>query len=146
MPVSKQYLPKVPALGLEQLPPHLQRYLVVRLLPHQLHQTLLLLQGQVLLVSLHEREQALVPEHGKRTRIGDKTHEVRVQCVNHVVGQGVLLVQERAEEDAVGSAVVHLGYLEDSCAGVQHRDAGLGQGAADDEGLAEGAGPALAQG
>ena len=63
-----------------------------------------------------------------------------------MVGQGVLLVQESAEEYAVGAAVVHLGYLEDGSAGVEHGDAGLGQGAANDEGLAECAGAAPAQG
>ena len=59
--------------------------------------------------------------------------------VDHVVREGVLLVQECPQEDAVGSAVLHLGYLEDGRARVEHGDAGLGQGTGDDEGLAEGA-------
>ena len=70
VPVCKQNLPKVPAPGLEQLASHLVRYLVVGLDPHQVHEPLLLLEGHVLLVPLHKREQALVPEDGQGARGG----------------------------------------------------------------------------
>ena len=62
---ARQHLPQVPAPGLEQLASHLVRYLVVGLDPHQVHEPLLLLEGHVLLVSLHKREQALLPEDGQ---------------------------------------------------------------------------------
>ena len=146
VPVHKQHLPKVPAPGLEQLASHLMRYLVVGLDPHQVHEPLLLLEGHVLLVPLHKREQALVPEDGQGAGVGDKAYKVGEHGVDHVIREGVLLVQECPQEDAVGSAVLHLGYLEDGRARVEHGDAGLGQGAGDDEGLAEGAASAPAEG
>ena len=114
--------------------------------PHQVHEPLLLLEGHVLLVPLHKREQALVPEDGQGAGVGDKVYKVGEHSVDHVIRGGVLLVQECPQEDAVGSAVLHLGNLEDGRARVEHGDAGLGQGAGDDEGLAEGAASAPAEG
>jgi len=102
----------VPRLGVQQLPPDLQRDLRVAVELEQLEQSLLLLRGEVLLVALGEGQEALVPEHGQDALVRAEGQEVEDEGIHHAEGQGVLLVDEQPEEDAVGAAVLHLGDLQ----------------------------------
>ena len=67
---------------------------MVRLTPNQLQQTLLLLHGQVLLVPLDKREQALMPEHGELPLIHPEARKAEDDGIHDPVRQSVLLVQE----------------------------------------------------
>lgn len=102
----------VSRLGVLELAPDLGRELRVRLGLKQLQQGGLLLGGQVGLVALGQRQQALVPQHGELPLVAAEGEEVGHQGVQHAEGQRVLLVQHQAQEDAVGTVVVHLGQLQ----------------------------------
>lgn len=80
----------------------------MRLNLQQLQQRLLLFGGQVSFVALHQRQQALVPQHGQRTFVRAERQEVRDQSVQHAEGQRVLLIQQQPQENTVGSVVLHL--------------------------------------
>ena len=71
--------------------------------------------------------------------------EVVDDGVDGLVWQRVLLVEQRAQEDAVCAAVVHLGNLDDRGGRVQQRNGVLGENARDDRRLTQTARPALNQ-
>lgn len=91
-----------------QLAPDLGRNLRMRLTLQQLQQRLLLFGGQVGFVALHQRQQALVPQHRQRPFVRAERQKVRDQSVQHAEGQRVLLIQQQPQENAVGSVVLHL--------------------------------------
>ena len=69
--------------------------------------------------------------------------EVKDDGVDDAVRQRVLLVEQRAQEDAVGAVVVHLGNFQDGRRRVEHGYRVLGHDAADDGCLAQCARAAL---
>jgi len=63
--------------------------------------------------------------------------------IDGLIRQRIFLVQQRSQEDAVRSIVVHLGYLDDCRGRVQQWNRVLGQNAGNDGGLAQCARPTL---
>jgi hypothetical protein len=86
-----------------------------------------------------------VPEHGELPRVALEADKVKDEGVDDFVGQGVLLVEEDADEERRRAGVVHLGEPEEGGARVKNGDADFGDDAADDDGFAEGAGAGLAE-
>ena len=73
----------------------------MRVLAHDVSQSVLLLWREMRCVALAEHEQALVPKHGERAGrvcVGEPD-EVEYKRVEHLVRQRVLLVQQNADEE-----------------------------------------------
>lgn len=54
-----------------------------------------------------------MPEDRHDSRIPLEPNEVEHKGVDNFVGEGVLLVEENADEERVGSGVVHFGEFEE---------------------------------
>ena len=111
----------------------------------ELEEAALLVDGHVVLVALGEDEEGLVPEDDHAALVLDEGGEVVDDGVDDAVREGVLFVEEGAEEDRVGAAVGHLGDLHDARGRVEHGDAALGEHGRDDDGLLERAVAGLAE-
>lgn len=137
----------------------------------QVQERLSLIFSDVIPVPLRKRQQTLVPNDGQfhrrgsgiqiRTRTigistfrrgrGAEAQEVEDESVDDLVGQGVLLLEERLDEDVGGAAALGRGRgllrrevaeaLQGS-GGVQHGDGDAGQDGGDDVRFAQGAGAA----
>ena len=73
----------------------------MRMLSHDVPQSVLLFWREMGCVALTEHEQALVPEDGQRSgrvRVGE-LDEVEDERVEHFVRERVLLVQQNADEE-----------------------------------------------
>ncbi len=137
----------------------------------QLLYGVLVLWPDLILVPLNKAQQALMPDDWHLTLVVGEPDKVVDESVDHPVRQGILLVQQGADEEAgcawwerergpwfrgtlglilLGSiertAVLHLSQAEQRSGGVEHGDGGAPQNRAEDEGLAQGAGAALAEG
>ena len=86
-----------------------------------------------------------MPQHGQLARVAAEATEVIDDRVDDLVRHGVLLVEQDAEEEAVGARVVHVGQLGDGGGRVQDRHRHLDEHARDDGGLAQGAGAGRAE-
>lgn len=98
---------------MQQFPPDFRRDRMVSVDREKLEQRLFLLAAQIALVALDEREQGLVPEDGQLPRVHFEADEMSHGCVDDPVRQGVLLVEQDAQEDRVRSAVAHFRYLQE---------------------------------
>lgn len=58
-----------------------------------------------------------MPEHRQFALISPEAQEVEDQGVQHAVGQRILLIQQQSQEDAVSTAVFHLGDFQHGCTG-----------------------------
>ena len=65
---------------------------------------------------------------------------------HHAVGQRILLVQQDADEEGIGSGELHVRDAQERCSCMGHREGHPPQDAAHNEGLAQGAVPARTQG
>ena len=83
----------VPTLAVLELPPDLLRDLVVVMDLDYLKQRLLLLGADVLLVSLDECEEGLVPKDGQSSRLASKVEKMEDTGIYNSVGQGVFLIK-----------------------------------------------------
>ena len=92
------------------------------LVVHQLAQQLLVLGANLVLVPLDEAQEGLVPHHRELARLLAEAQEVVHEGVDDAERQGVLLIEEHAEEEGRGAGVLQLGELEQRGGGVQHRD------------------------
>ena len=73
----------------------------MRMLPHDVSQSVLLFRREMRRVALAKHEQALVPQDGQRAgrvRVGE-SDEVEDECIEHFVRERVLLVQQDADEE-----------------------------------------------
>lgn len=76
---------------------------------------------------------------GLGNREQDAPDEVEHESVDDLVRQSVLLVQQDADEERVGTSIVHLGQVRDGRSRVDHGHRGLGQDRREDGSLFEGA-------
>mmetsp|Transcript_26540 Transcript_26540/g.61951 ORF Transcript_26540/g.61951 Transcript_26540/m.61951 type:complete len:255 (-) Transcript_26540:632-1396(-) len=137
LPRELRYVGVAAVAAAEELAPDLGRDLRVRLRAQQRLERILLLGGDLRLVVLRKRKQALLPQQRGRILRLLETDKVLDELVDHAIRQRVLLEEERAEEERVGAGEAHLGELEDGDGGVQHRHRDLGQHGAHDQRLLE---------
>ena len=90
----------------------------------RLHRLLVLL-THLTLVPLHKAEQRVMPHDGQRPPLVLEPHKVVHKCINDPVREGVLLVEEHADEEAGGAAVVHLGHAKQGGGRVDDGNGGL---------------------
>jgi len=133
-------------LGVGDFAPDLPGNGVVVLLLDKLLDGLLLLRGDILLVTLEEDQQRLMPQHWHLAPVILEPDEVKHQGVDYPEGKGVFLVQQHPDEQAVDTRVLHLRNLEKGRAGVEHRNTDFGEHTPNDRGLTEGAISCLADG
>jgi len=74
-------------------------------------QPLLLLRCKVVFVALGKHKKSLVPERGKLSLVVHEVHEVSVDCVNHLVRERKLFVQQNKDEVLRSTIVRHLTQL-----------------------------------
>lgn len=96
---------------------------------------LFLLGRHVLLIPLSKGEQGLVPHERGGTRLRLKPEEVRDEGVNDLEGQGIALLNQGPDDDAVGPGVRHLSDLEEGHRRGEDGDGDLLQDRAKDERL-----------
>ena len=84
-------------------------------------------------------EERLLPEDGRDVVRVDEGGEVAHERIDDAVRQGVLLEQQRAQEEGVGGGEGHLGQLEDRDGRMQHWDRDLLKHRGEDVRLPDGA-------
>ncbi len=136
----------ITAFRMLQLSPDLRRDLVMGLCLAKLQQCFLLFGTNMAFVSLDKGEECLMPQHRQFSGLTLKLQEVKDDSVHHSIGQGILLVEENSQKDAVRATVLHFGNHEHYGRAVQDRDRMSGQDTANDDSLSQGAIAALTEG